>query len=351
MHLGHRPSARVYPRPGVVRLLQPGVHVHRDVVFLLAGFGHGIHITGIVPRHEDLVGGPTELPPTVQVRLLVGRAVHPDGHFEILGSSLSENLLPGARGLEPGVLPDIAELRDERVLVLLEVVHQFLGNRPVEGLVGRGRPVPRVEQDPDLVLHLDHDDRVLPAIHLLDMPHQRGEGAGVGVAVRLAEGGEQLDGLPALYPDARETLEVLLHPVGRVARETVLPACEPDEHKAQVVTPRIPDVAIQHIEVELAFPRLDLRPGNTRNHGVQFCRRELRPNRLHVLDARSAAVEQLPRQRQERLAIDHQLGGGPLLPKVRGVGNRPAGAVSRNQDQTADQGATIPARDTHGNSC
>ena len=161
MHLGRRPSARVHPRPGEVRLLQPGVRVHRDVVFLLAGLRDCIHITGIVPRHEDLVGGPTDLPETVQVRLLVGRAVYPDGDFEILGSSLSENLLPGAGSLEPGLLPHVAELRYQRVFVLLEVVHQFFGNRPVKGLVGRLRTVPRVEQNPDLVLHLDHDDRVL----------------------------------------------------------------------------------------------------------------------------------------------------------------------------------------------
>ena len=48
---------------------------------------------------------------------------------------------------------------------------------------------------------------------------------------------------------------------------------------------------------------------------------ELRPYRLHVLEAGGAAVAQFSRQRQERLAVDDQLGGRALLPQVRDIGS------------------------------
>jgi len=81
-----------------------------------------------------------------------------------------------------------------------------------------GRPVRESERNPDLILHLDHDDGVLPAIHVLTCRISAAKARAVGVPVRLAERGKQFDGLPALYPDAREALEVLLHPIGWVAR-------------------------------------------------------------------------------------------------------------------------------------
>ena len=144
-------------------------------------------------------------------------------------------------------------------------------------------------------------------------------------ASRLASlsGGEQFDAsCPPCDLGAREALEILLHPVGRVAGETVLPACEPQEHQMQVVAPRIPDDAVQHAEVELPFLRFDLVPGNARQDGVEFGLDEPGPYRLHVLEAGGAAVVQFPGQSQERLAIDDQLGGRALLLQVRDVGGR-----------------------------
>ena len=86
------------------------------------------------------------------------------------------------------------------------------------------------------VLHLDHDDRVLLAVHFLDVPHQGRKGAGIGVPVGIAEAGVSSSMvLPACGLGAREPLEILLHPVGRVAGQTVLPACEPQKHQTQVV--------------------------------------------------------------------------------------------------------------------
>ena len=68
---------------------------------------------------------------------------------------------------------------------------------------------------------------MLLAVYLFDVPHQGGKGASIGVAVGIAKGAEQLDAFTARDLGARETLEVLLHPVGRVAGKAVLPASEP----------------------------------------------------------------------------------------------------------------------------
>ena len=75
-------------------------------------------------------------------------------------------------------------------------------------------------------------------------------------------------------------------------------------------------------EVELPFLGFDLVPGNARQDGVEFGLDELGPYRLHVLEAGGAVVAQFSRQRQERLAVDDQLGGRALLPQVRDFRSR-----------------------------
>jgi hypothetical protein len=62
-----------------------------------------------------------------------------------------------------------------------------------------------------------------------------------------------------------------------------------------------------------------------------------------MLDAGGAVVEQFSRQRQERLAVDDQLRGRPLLPQVRDV--RGGGALTRGENQRArERGATQNSR-------
>ena len=151
------------------------------------------------------------------------------------------------------------------------------------------------------------------AVHFLDVPHQGRKGVRIGVAVGIAEGAEHFDALTARDLGAREALEILLEPVGRVAGRTVLPGGEPQKHEVQVVTPRIPDDAIRHSEVELAFLGFDLGPGNARQDGVEFGVDKPGPERRHVLAAGGAVVAQFSGQRQERLAVDDQLGGGPCF--------------------------------------
>ena len=127
------------------------------------------------------------------------------------------------------------------------------------------------------VLHLDHDDRMLAAIHFAHMPHQGRKGAGIGVAVRIAQGREEFHGLARVSLGSREALEIPLHPVGRVTGQTVLPACEPQKYETQIVTPRTLDHSIQDSEVELPFLMFDLVPGNARQDGVDFGLNDPRP--------------------------------------------------------------------------
>ena len=111
---------------------------------------------------------------------------------------------------------------------------------------------------------------MLLAIHGLDVPHQGRKDANIGVAVGIGEDAEQFDAPAASHLRAGEALEILLHPIGRVAGEAVFPASEPQKHEAHVVTTRALDDAIEHAEVELPRLWLDLVPGNARQHGIDF---------------------------------------------------------------------------------
>ena len=107
----------------------------------------------------------------------------------------AEHLFPSAGSFGTGRFPHLAKLRDQAVLVLLKIIHQFLRHRPGVSLIGQRRTVARVRVHSHFVLHLNHDDRVPAAIHGFDVPHQGRKGAHIGVTVRLAERGEQFLGL------------------------------------------------------------------------------------------------------------------------------------------------------------
>ena len=153
-------------------------------------------------------------------------------------------------------------------------------------------------------------------IHLLDVPHERGKGAAIGIAVGRAEGGEGLHALAVFVLDPREPVLIGLNPRGRIAGDAVLPASEPQEHQAQIVFPRRLDRAIYQREIELTLFRLQKFPIDGGQDGVDVHRGELRPNRLQVVQTRSAGVTQFPSEDQKRLAIDNQLGCCTLLLKM-----------------------------------
>jgi hypothetical protein len=199
---------------------------------------------------------------------------------------------------------------------MLEIVHQLLRHRLLVSLIRQGRAVAGIQPHSDFVLYLDHDHGVLPAIHILHMPHQGRESASVRVTVCVAQGRQQFQGLARLNLRARKTFEILLHPVGRVTREAVLPAGEPQERKMQIVLARAANNPVQHGEIELPFLGFDLRPGNRRKHSVQLGLNEFRPYRLHVIETAGTIVVQFPGQDEKRLAVDNELRGRSLLAQV-----------------------------------
>ena len=90
--------------------------------------------------------------------------------------------------LDPAASQTLRNSGTSALLVLLEVIHQLLGDLRGEGPIGGGRAVAGVAVHAHFVLQLDHDDGVLPAVHVLDVPHEGREGAGIGVAVASLKG-------------------------------------------------------------------------------------------------------------------------------------------------------------------
>ena len=226
----------------------------------------------------------------------------------------------------------------------MQVIQQLRRHGPRERRLGGGGPVTRVAEQPHFILQLDHDHGVLPGIHFAEMLHEGRIGAGVSLQVGLAERGEYFHRLAVLEPGAREPLLVGFHPFGREAGETVLPTAEPEEDNVQIIFPRTSEQAINKGEIVFAFYRLDPVPPDTHEDGVQVHFNELRPYRVHVLEAGRSGVVRFTGQNQKRLAVNNQLcGGTPLLQ----VGNGQAGCdclglgVRCRQCQRKDRGQAI----------
>ena len=113
--VGQRATARPIARD-LARAAQPGVHEHRDVVFRLAGRGYAIDVAGIVPGHKDLIG----LRPA------------------------PEDLRPTPGGLESTRFPVLPNPDSQLVLVLLELIDQFLRHRPGKRTIGRVGAITRI---------------------------------------------------------------------------------------------------------------------------------------------------------------------------------------------------------------
>ena len=195
------------------------------------------------------------------------------------------------------------------------VVQQLFRHRFRESLVGRLGPIPRVAQQTHLVLHLDHDDAAA-CVHFLDVPHEGGKGAAVGIQVRRAEGGQGIGLLAVLPLRAREAVHVALDPQRRVTGGTVLPACEPQEHQPQIVVFRGVDLRVHQGEIELARFRFQQLPRDGGQYGVEVQRHQLVPDRLHEFETGGGGVTQFSRQHQKWLAVDDHLRGGALLLKM-----------------------------------
>ena len=175
--------------------------------------------------------------------------------------------------------------------------------------VRRRRVVACVGDDADFVFHLHHDHGVRRARRSPSTRRIRAAKARASASRLASLNGERRSRAGAVVQlHARESLEVALHPVGRIARPGVLPAAEPQEHEPQIVRARVANQPVDQAEVELALGGFEQGPGDRRQHGVEMHRGQPRPDRLHVVEARRRVVEDLAAQRQERLAVDDQLG-------------------------------------------
>ncbi len=298
-------SAGEAARRGVVAG-QPGVDVHGQVVGGLALGGHRLDEAGVLPGHEDFVGA-------------IG---------------VAEDLGPGARGLVAVLVPECAEAGIERVAVRLEISGELGRNVGGEGAVGGLGVVAGVAEDADFVFDLHHQHGVVAAVDFLDVAHEGGEGARVGLLRGFALGREDFD-FSAVGDDAGKAARILLDPGGRVAGHAVLPGSEPEKDDALVVLTGLGEEAVDESEVEDAFPGLDELPTERSDHGVEVDGGQLGPDGLHVVEAGGGGVVQFAAEDEEGLAVDDELGGRAALFEMRGAvglrGKRRGGKAGEEQ--------------------
>ncbi len=237
------------------RVAQRRIGVHRQRVLGLAGFSHLVDEAGGVPGLEHLVG-------------------------------------VAAEGLAPGSA-DVAG------------AGEFGRNLPREQRLGRRRVVAHGAVDAGLVLDLHQDHGVARAVDLAQVAHQLGEGGAVGLQ-RLGEHRRQRAALLALLGHhPREALVVELHPVGRIARAVVLPGPEPQQRQPHVMLARLGDQGVEEAEVEMAFGRLDLAPGDGDQHRIGVDLLDRRPD-LGQHGRPGAGIVHLGAQHQIGRAVHHQ---------------------------------------------
>ena len=260
-----------------------------------------------------------------------------DGDWCALRFARPEYFHPCARSLEPVRRPHLAEFGNQRVLVLLKIVHQFLRNLSRKRLVGRGTVVAGVFEDAHLVFDLNHENGVFAAIDLAQVSHTRRKGAGIGVAVGVAEGRQREQALTLLVLNEREPRLVHFYPERLVIGLAVLPTTEPKEHETQIVSSCFFDQRVHQREIELALLRLDQFPARCGEYGVEVRRHEPRPERFHVVEAGRAGIVQLRAQNEEGFAVHDQLPRRALLLEERRRGNRfRLRCATRHRDREAD---------------
>jgi hypothetical protein len=206
---------------------------------------------------------------------------------------------PGAPGLV-----SLAGLAVERGVGLLQPQHlgRHVGG---EGAIRGGAVVARQAVGADLVLHLHHDHGALRLVHLLQVGHQRDEGALVRRQGLGTEGRQAVARLALRIEHAREAGVVQLDPGRRVLRAGVLPGREPQQRDPHAAFARLREQGVHEGEIETALDGLDLLPGHRHDDGVGLGIGHRRPHLLERLD-RVARVVHLRAQHQEGLAVDQQ---------------------------------------------
>ena len=206
---------------------------------------------------------------------------------EVLVGIVAIDLAPAARGLGHRLLAGQHRGR----------------HRLLEGGLGSLAEIAREAEGADLVLHLHHQHGVLLGVDLLEMLHQRSEGALVGLECFLTEGGQAVAVLAGLVDHAREAPVVELDPGRRVLRAGVLPGAEPQQHDAHLVLAGLLEQGVDEGEIEAALDGLDLLPGHWYLDGVGLDVGDGGPDLVQGLGVVAGVVD-LGAEDGEGLAVD-----------------------------------------------
>ncbi len=182
------------------------------------------------------------------------------------------------------------------------------GNGLVEGLVGGFAEVAGGAEDADFVFDLDGDNGVLIGVYLAEMAHDGGEGAGVGIAVVFAEGGEDFEGFAVGVFDAGEAGLVGFDPFGGEVGEAVFPTAHPEEDEAEVVIAGALELLIDDGEVEVAFGGFDEVPGDDTEDGVEVGLGHAGPDGGHGFGVGGGGVAEFAGDADVGLAVDDEFG-------------------------------------------
>lgn len=188
--------------------------------------------------------------------------------------------------------------------LLVQTLEQFVRHRAVEQLLRHRREVAHAAVGARFVLRLDHDHGVL-RIDLLQMLHEGDEGLAVCIQCGLRMRRQRADRLALARHHTRKALVVGLDPMRCIRRAVVLPGRKPQQHQPHLVLARLRQQRIDEGEIELAFFRLDLLPGDRHLHGVGAQHLHCRPHLVHDPGIVAGVVD-LRAQDQERRTIDQQ---------------------------------------------
>ena len=160
--------------------------------------------------------------------------------------------------------------------------------------------------------------------------------------VRLGEKAETLLSRAAERPGVTkasivEAAIVELHPVGRVGKAGILPRAEPQEDDALVMLARFVEQRLDEGEVEAAFLRLQLLPGDRHFDRVGMNAVEHGPG-LGQRRGIVAAVVDLPTQHQEGRAVDDQRMAAIFRFQMRHVAARLRQGGGGEKHRSGDQG-------------
>ena len=219
-------------------------------------------------------------------------------------------------------------------------LEEFPGNGFAKKLFSRRRKVPHAAPAARLVLHLNHDHRAL-GIHLLEVAHERAEGAQIGLERGGRVGRGRVHAFPVLPGDERKLLGLRLRPKRNVVRAAVFPCGEPQQDQPHLALPRLLDDQVDDRRVVLSRLGLELFPvdGDLERVGVQIV--DGGPD-LRQQDRPGAGVVALRPEDQEGRAVHEQGETAVLLDELwnrrlfRQPGSRQSGEGRSENEKPTD---------------